>query len=83
MLSILISCIKPTLIVTSAYERERECENARELNTIVSQLVRPKVALINYENRIVITFNGSPMEAVSYVSVVLDACEWSPSPLIL
>lgn len=61
----------------------RECENARELNTIVSQLVRPKVALINYENRIVITFNGSPMEAVSYVSVVLDACEWSPSPLIL
>ena len=27
-----------------------------------------------------ITFNGSPMEAVSYVSVVLDACELSPSP---
>lgn len=27
-----------------------------------------------------ITFNGSPMEAVSYVSVVLDAWELSPSP---
>lgn len=32
---------------------------------------------------IFITFSGSPVDAVSYVSVVLDACELSPSPQML
>lgn len=44
-----------------------------------------KLAHINLQriSRNFITFNGSPMDAVSYVSVVLDASELSPSPLML
>lgn len=77
MLSILMSCIKPTLIVTSAYERRRN--KKLQINWVWRM-----AATISCEHGILflITFIGSPMEAVSYVSVVLDACELSPPLLI-